>query len=196
MLMCLIFRCQLYRRCRVARWYIFKPKIPIWVHFGVPFNERLCVVTFMEIRSILLPFRKFYVHLVYIFCGHFGIFVPLWYVVPRKIWHPWFDGGKRRQKLNTPTFVSHAWLVGHQCDQKCFGKKQPKCFKIPSFVPFNLTYNFLMFLLKSLGFFLSKWQNFALSGAYSTYKRCISRLERFYKVETKLFLRQNALTYV
>jgi hypothetical protein len=24
-----------------------------------------------------------------IFCGHFGIFFPFWYVVPRKIWQPW-----------------------------------------------------------------------------------------------------------
>jgi hypothetical protein len=43
---------------------------------------------------------KFYVHLVYftailyilgpfvIFCGHFGIFFPFWYVVPTKIWQP------------------------------------------------------------------------------------------------------------
>jgi hypothetical protein len=26
--------------CRVARWYIFKPKIQIWVNFGVSCNDR------------------------------------------------------------------------------------------------------------------------------------------------------------
>jgi hypothetical protein len=25
---------------RVARWYIFKPKIPVWVNLGVSCNER------------------------------------------------------------------------------------------------------------------------------------------------------------
>jgi hypothetical protein len=25
---------------RVARWYVFKPKILIWVHFGGPWNEK------------------------------------------------------------------------------------------------------------------------------------------------------------
>jgi hypothetical protein len=24
----------------VARWYIFKPKIPIWINFGRPWNEK------------------------------------------------------------------------------------------------------------------------------------------------------------
>jgi hypothetical protein len=42
-------------------------------------------------------FPLFYCHLVYlwpfdIFCGHFGIFFPFWYVVQRKIWQPWNEG--------------------------------------------------------------------------------------------------------
>jgi hypothetical protein len=44
---------------RVARWFIFKPKIPIWVNFGY----------FMVIWNgiFILPFGTFCVHLV-----HFG----------------------------------------------------------------------------------------------------------------------------
>jgi hypothetical protein len=44
---------------RVARWYIFKPKIPIWVNFLGACNGRGWY--------ILWPFGLFY--------GHFGIFV-------------------------------------------------------------------------------------------------------------------------
>jgi hypothetical protein len=58
---------------RVARWYFFKPKIPIWVNFGGSCNGKC-----WYIRSILLPFGLFYGHLVY--------FPPFWYIVPRKIW--------------------------------------------------------------------------------------------------------------
>jgi hypothetical protein len=41
---------------RVARWYIFKPKIPIWVNFGGSWSEKGWY--------ILLPFGIFYSHLV------------------------------------------------------------------------------------------------------------------------------------
>jgi hypothetical protein len=27
-------------KTRVARWFVFKPKIPIWVNFGGPYNEK------------------------------------------------------------------------------------------------------------------------------------------------------------
>jgi hypothetical protein len=27
---------------RVARWFIFKPKIPIWVNFGIPYVVGKC----------------------------------------------------------------------------------------------------------------------------------------------------------
>jgi hypothetical protein len=65
---------------RVARWYIFKTKNPnLGTFFSVLQGKML--VKFMAIWSILLPFR--------IFCGHFGIFYPFWYVAPRKIWQPW-----------------------------------------------------------------------------------------------------------
>jgi hypothetical protein len=39
-------------------------------------------VYFTTIWYILWPFG--------IFCGYFGTFFPFWYVVPRKIWQPWF----------------------------------------------------------------------------------------------------------
>jgi hypothetical protein len=45
----------------------------------------------MAIWSVLLPFH---IHILWpfgIFSGHFGIFFPFWYVVPRKIWQPWLE---------------------------------------------------------------------------------------------------------
>jgi hypothetical protein len=46
---------------RVARWYIFRPKIPFWVHFGVVMED---VGIFMTIWYILRPIGKVYGHLV------------------------------------------------------------------------------------------------------------------------------------
>jgi hypothetical protein len=47
---------------RVTRWYIFKPKIPIWANFGGSFH----LVDFVAIGKIF----------------------HIWYVVPRKMWQP------------------------------------------------------------------------------------------------------------
>jgi hypothetical protein len=41
----------------VARWYIFKPQIPIWANFGVSCNGRCW--------HILWTFGLFYWHMVY-----------------------------------------------------------------------------------------------------------------------------------
>jgi hypothetical protein len=86
------------RTIRVARWYIFKPKISIWVNFWKVLRWKM-IVYFVAIRSIFLHLVYFiaiwyiYVHLVYFVIiwyhlGSFGIFSPLWYVESRKIWQP------------------------------------------------------------------------------------------------------------
>jgi hypothetical protein len=41
---------------RVARWFVFKPKIAIWVNFGGPWNGKCWY--------LLLPFGIFYGNLV------------------------------------------------------------------------------------------------------------------------------------
>jgi hypothetical protein len=51
----------------VARWHIFKPKIPIWVNFGGSCNGRCWYMYFIAIWSILWHFGLFNGHLVYIF---------------------------------------------------------------------------------------------------------------------------------
>jgi hypothetical protein len=59
---------------RVARWFVFKPKIQILVKFGGPLNGKC---------YILWPFGIFYGLLVY--------FVIIWYIFtfgPRKFWQP------------------------------------------------------------------------------------------------------------
>jgi hypothetical protein len=64
-------------RNRVARWFAFKPKIPIWVNFGGSLNWKM-LKYFMAIWNILQTFEIIYDHLVqfvfiwYIFSG-FGI---------------------------------------------------------------------------------------------------------------------------
>jgi hypothetical protein len=49
--------------CRVARWFVFKPKIPIWVNFGGSCNEKSWY--------ILWPFGLFY--------GHWKYLMAIWY---------------------------------------------------------------------------------------------------------------------
>jgi hypothetical protein len=64
------------RPSRVARWYIFKPKIQIWVNFGVFCIERCWCTYFMAIRNIFWQFGIFYV-------WPFGNLVAIWYTFPR-----------------------------------------------------------------------------------------------------------------
>jgi hypothetical protein len=78
---------------RVARWHLFKPKIPIWVNFGGYYNGRCWNVLlpfglFTAISYILWSFGIIYGYLVY--------FSPFWYVVPWKIWQPWNSEHSRK----------------------------------------------------------------------------------------------------
>jgi hypothetical protein len=62
----------------VARWYIYKPKIAIWVKFGVSCKLRSWYISWPF--NLLWTFDLFWL---------FGIFFTFWYVVRRKIWQPW-----------------------------------------------------------------------------------------------------------
>jgi hypothetical protein len=77
-------------RVRVARWYIYMQKVPIWVYSGGPWKGNCWYVlwTFgihMYVH-IFTAMSKFFGLLVYKWT--FGIFSPFWNVVPRKIWQP------------------------------------------------------------------------------------------------------------
>jgi hypothetical protein len=50
---------------RVARWYIFKLKIPVWVNFGMSCND----------------IGIFYGHLIYIFIGYWVYFMAIRYIL-------------------------------------------------------------------------------------------------------------------
>jgi hypothetical protein len=72
--------------CRVARWFIFKPKIPVWVNFGVPYIDWKMFIYLM----VIWTFGIFYDHLVCTFCSHLVHFFRFWYHVgTKKIWQPW-----------------------------------------------------------------------------------------------------------
>jgi hypothetical protein len=95
-------------RCRVARWFCFRPKIAIWVNFGASCNGSCWYISwtlglfcgysiyFMAIRYILWPFGIFYGHWVYLWFIFVVYFSPFWNIVPRKIWQPCF------RRLNCP----------------------------------------------------------------------------------------------
>jgi hypothetical protein len=50
---------------RVARWFVFKPKIPIWVNFGGPYIGKCLYISG--------PFG--------IFHGEWGYFMTIWYIL-------------------------------------------------------------------------------------------------------------------
>jgi hypothetical protein len=66
---------------RVARWFIFKPKIPF-----MRVLQWQILVYFMTIWSILRPLEIIYGRLVYFMS--FGHFSPFWYFVPKKYCNP------------------------------------------------------------------------------------------------------------
>jgi hypothetical protein len=79
----------------------FKTKNPFWVNCGGS-----CIIIYWY---ILWPFGEFYGHLVNfmaIWCTlwSFGIFFPLWYVVPRKIWQP-------RSKFGAVKNLIRSWAL-------------------------------------------------------------------------------------
>jgi hypothetical protein len=78
---------------RVARWFVFKPKIPLWVNFGGPCNGKSCF--------ILRPFGLFYGNLKHFMAiGYilwsFGIFFPVLVFCTKK---------------NLATLLPPPWLV-------------------------------------------------------------------------------------
>jgi hypothetical protein len=69
----------------VARWFVFKPKIPIWTNLGGSCYVKswyfiLPLGYFTAIGNILWTFD--------IICGNLVYFSPFWFFGPRKIWQP------------------------------------------------------------------------------------------------------------
>jgi hypothetical protein len=73
------------RRQGCQRRYIFIPKIPTLLYFGM---GNVGTVD-MEIWNILLPFGILYIRTFGNFMVTWYIFSPFWYIVLRKIWQPW-----------------------------------------------------------------------------------------------------------
>jgi hypothetical protein len=73
------------KRPRVARWFVFKPKIQIWVNFFRALQWKMYYILwslgpFYGFCYILWTFGIIRSNMLYIF--------PFWYFVPRKIWQP------------------------------------------------------------------------------------------------------------
>jgi hypothetical protein len=60
---------------RVARWYFFKPKIPIRVNFGGPYVEWKMLAYFWVIWNVSQPLGIFYGRFVMLWS--FGIYFPV-----------------------------------------------------------------------------------------------------------------------
>jgi hypothetical protein len=74
---------------RVARWFVFKPKIPIWVNFGESCHGKSWY--------ILWPFG--------LFNGYWKHFMAIWYIFPRF--------GILDQKSGNPACHSHLNIRQH-----------------------------------------------------------------------------------
>jgi hypothetical protein len=55
--------------------------------------QRMILVYFMNIWSILQPFDTGILWTFGIFCGNLVLISPFWFIVPRKIWQPWSSTG-------------------------------------------------------------------------------------------------------
>jgi hypothetical protein len=64
----------------VDKWYIFKPKLPLWVNFG-----GFSCMENVGLGMYFTPFGIFSGHLEYFKVILLSLF---WYVTPRKIWQP------------------------------------------------------------------------------------------------------------
>jgi hypothetical protein len=73
---------------RVARWFIFNPKIQIWVNFGGCWNGKCWNIMYMAIWNILRTFGIFYVWPFGTFCVDLVHFFRFWYHAPWIIWQP------------------------------------------------------------------------------------------------------------
>jgi hypothetical protein len=71
---------------RDARWFVFKPKIPIWVNFAGSCNSK-CWYILCPFGLFLRGHWKYFVVIWYIlwsfgiFCGHLVYFVVIWYIL-------------------------------------------------------------------------------------------------------------------
>jgi hypothetical protein len=103
------------RKSRVARWFIFKPNIPIWVNFRVSCMYWMMLVYFMTIWSIFQVYLVYYmVYYIWyiIFHGYFGIFSPFWWNCTTKnlatLWkstRKLFDVGHKLAQNFLPIFL-------------------------------------------------------------------------------------------
>jgi hypothetical protein len=73
------------QKSRVARWYIFKPKLQILLYFGRSWSGMLRYI--LSPFGILKPFGALNCLLLY-FVVSLAYFSPFWFNLPRKIWQP------------------------------------------------------------------------------------------------------------
>jgi hypothetical protein len=91
----------------------FKPKIPIWVNFGMPYIPVMPVdwkmlIYFMAICNILRTFDKYY--------GHLVLFVFIWYIFPVLVLR------RYQEKSGNPGRVSSSFKVGLFSECVCIAR--------------------------------------------------------------------------
>jgi hypothetical protein len=76
-----------------------KPKIPVWENFGGPWNGKVCIVSVhLEYRTTAM----WYLYGPSVILWQFGMFSPIWYIVPIKTGNPaplLFHNSFRREKI-------------------------------------------------------------------------------------------------
>jgi hypothetical protein len=102
----------------VARWFVFKPKIPILVKMWRALEYKM-LLFFMTFWNILRPVGIIYIQQFGIACGRLVYFFRFGMFGPRKIWQPWsLDRPRRLATINrkirfdlglhwTATFLPH-----------------------------------------------------------------------------------------
>jgi hypothetical protein len=92
---------------RVARWHIFKPKIPIWVFRYQRDLQWLTLIYFIAVWSILRPFG--------ICCGHLVYSLVIWYTFPVLVY---CTNKNLATVVGSPSF----WMNKHSSEKKVLPK--------------------------------------------------------------------------
>jgi hypothetical protein len=111
---------------RVARWFVFKPKIPNWLNFGGS--------CYGKSLYILWPFGLFY--------GHWKYFMAIWYIFPRfGILDQENSGNPCPSQKATSNKSNRAYIP---CSQSCLLTWNPQKIKSHSYPSHQLSAEYII----------------------------------------------------
>jgi hypothetical protein len=96
---------------RVARWFVFKPKISIWVNFGGPYIDWKMLIYFLAtVFGIVYRHLGYFITILYILCS-FGTFYRFWVSFTKKNLATQVQAGPEQLIFRADTFPRRKVLL-------------------------------------------------------------------------------------